>query len=174
MNEQKVFCPLDKNGVALNRWYVLAFVVCVFDQLTKHWATISLQFAIPEPVFAGFNFFLIHNSGAAFSFLHDQSGWQRWFLAAVAGILSLLIVFWIHRLGQGERSTAFGLALVLGGAVGNLLDRLYFGYVVDFIQLYYGQWSWPAFNLADSAICVGAAVLIWTSVKSSRDQKSVK
>ena len=158
----------------MNRWHVLAFAICAFDQLTKQWASISLQFAIPEPVFSGFNFFLIHNTGAAFSFLHDQSGWQRWFLATIAAIVSVLIVFWIRRLGHRERPTAFALALVLGGALGNLVDRLYLGYVVDFIQLYYGQWSWPAFNLADSAICAGAAVLIWTSTSRAPKQKSAK
>ena len=158
----------------MNRWYGLAFVVCVADQLTKQLASSSLYFAIPEPVFPGFNLFLIHNTGAAFSFLHDQSGWQRWFLAAIAAIVCSLIVFWMYRLGHRERLTAFALALVLGGALGNLIDRLYLGYVVDFIQLYYRQWFWPAFNLADSAICVGAAVLIWTSTKSPQDQKSVK
>ena len=158
----------------MNKWYALAFAVCVADQLTKQLASIWLDFAIPEPVIPGFNLFLIHNTGAAFSFLADQSGWQRWFLSAVALTVSLLVMFWISRLGNGDRRTAFALALVLGGALGNLIDRLYLGYVVDFIQLYYRQWSWPAFNLADSAICLGAAVLIWTSTKSVPTQKSVK
>ncbi len=144
----------------MRTWLGLALCVCILDQITKFWASSVLVYAVPEPVFAGFNLTLLHNTGAAFSFLNDQSGWQRWFFAAIALIVATVVVFWLAALERGQRWAPIALALVLGGAIGNLIDRLYFGYVIDFIQVYYQQWYWPAFNVADSAITVGAVMLI--------------
>ena len=106
------------------------------------------------------NLTLTHNTGAAFSLLHRAGGWQRWLFAALAVVVSIAIVIWLKRLPRNARWTAAGLALVLGGALGNLWDRLAHGYVVDFIDFYYGEWHWPAFNVADSAITLGAVMLV--------------
>ena len=107
-----------------------------------------------------FNFTLMHNTGAAFSFLADQGGWQRWFFAVLALGVSLVLAVWLSRLKAHETWLALALSLVLGGAIGNLIDRVYYGYVIDFIDVYYNASHWPAFNIADSAISVGAVMLI--------------
>ena len=142
------------------RWLWLSLAVIVLDQLTKYVATTLLVYAEPVAVIPFFNLTLLHNPGAAFSFLSDAGGWQRWFFAVMAIGVSIGITVWISRLEAKQRWLAIALALVVGGALGNLWDRLYFGYVVDFIQLYYEQWYWPAFNIADSAISVGAVMLL--------------
>lgn len=144
----------------------LTGVIIVLDLASK--AVVSQHFSLYEimPVIPGwFNLTLAHNSGAAFSFLADESGWQRWFFAAIALIVSVIIFFWIKRLQEHERWLAIALALVLGGALGNLWDRLTLGYVVDFLDFYYQNSSqramhWPAFNVADMAISIGAFILI--------------
>jgi signal peptidase II len=144
----------------------LTGVIIVLDLASK--AVVSQHFSLYEimPVIPGwFNLTLAHNSGAAFSFLADESGWQRWFFAAIALIVSAIIFFWIKRLQEHERWLAIALALVLGGALGNLWDRLTLGYVVDFLDFYYQNSSqramhWPAFNVADMAISIGAFILI--------------
>jgi len=149
------------------KWLWLSALVLVLDQATK-WAAVHwLDYAHPVPVLPAFNLTLLHNTGAAFSFLSDAGGWQRWLFAAVALVVSALLVVWLARLRADERWTAASLALVLGGAVGNLIDRLAYGHVIDFIDLYWGQYHWPAFNVADSAITVGVLVLLLTSLKSS-------
>lgn len=142
------------------KWLWLSFVVIVLDQLTKYVATDLLIYAEPVAVIPFFNLTLLHNTGAAFSFLSDAGGWQRWFFALMAVGVSAGIIVWISRLESKQKWLAIALALIVGGALGNLWDRLYFGYVVDFIQLYYEQWYWPAFNIADSAISVGAVMLL--------------
>ncbi len=142
-------------------WYGLAMAVILLDQLSKMWVSASLDYGQPEVVTSFFNFTLLHNSGAAFSFLSDASGWQRWFFGVVALVVSLVLVVWIARLKPAKRWEAASLALILGGAIGNLYDRLVLGYVVDFIVLHYKQYAWPAFNLADSAITLGALMLLW-------------
>jgi signal peptidase II len=118
------------------------------------------MYGVPHPMLPGFNLTLLHNTGAAFSFLHDGAGWQRWLFTAIAVIVAGVVVLWLARIGGGQRWASCSLALILGGALGNLIDRVRLGYVVDFIQIYYGAWSFPAFNLADSAITVGACMLI--------------
>lgn len=142
------------------KWLWLSVVVIVLDQASKLWASAALQFQESLAVTPHFNLTLMHNYGAAFSFLAGAGGWQRWFFAATALIVSTVIVLWIRRLAPSQRWEAAALALVLGGALGNLWDRLTLGYVVDFIDLYYGPRHWPAFNIADSAITLGAAMLI--------------
>lgn len=141
------------------RWYTLAIVVIVLDQISKHWVSAALTYGEPVVFTPFFNFTLLHNPGAAFSFLSDAGGWQRWFFTAVAAVVSVVLVIWLARVSE-KRYEALALALILGGAIGNLYDRVVLGYVVDFIVVHYQDYHWPAFNIADSAITVGAALLI--------------
>lgn len=142
------------------KWVWLSLAVVAADQLTKLLATASLAYGQPLPLMPGVNLTLLHNTGAAFSVLSDAGGWQRWLLAALALIASSVILAWLRSLRASRRWLAAALALILGGALGNLWDRLLLGYVIDFIDLYYGHWHWPAFNLADSAISTGAVMLV--------------
>ncbi len=146
------------------KWLWLSAVVMALDLATKAMASHYLSLHQPVPVFPGFNWMLAHNTGAAFSFLQDQSGWQRWFFSVIALVVSIGIIIWLKRLRPSQMMLALALALVLGGALGNLWDRVTLGYVVDFIDVYYGQNHWPAFNLADSAISLGAVLLIIDSL----------
>lgn len=147
-------------------WLLLSAVIIVLDQWTKWLAVQHLVLYMPEPLLPHLNLMLAHNSGAAFSFLADAGGWQRWFFAAAAVVVTLVMVVWIWRLERGQRWLACALALVIGGALGNLWDRLTLGYVVDFIDFYWGNWHFPAFNIADSAITIGAAMLIVDMVRN--------
>ena len=140
--------------------YGLALVALVLDQLTKWLATDLLDYANPVVLTSFFNFTLLHNTGAAFSFLSDAGGWQRWMFGLVALVVSGVLVVWIARLPKHKLWEGCALGLVLGGALGNLLDRALLGYVVDFIVFHYQNYYWPAFNIADSAICIGAAMLV--------------
>ncbi len=142
------------------KWFWLSAFVVVFDQVTKYWVTDSLYLFQSIPIMPSLNLVLVHNTGAAFSFLSDAGGWQRWFFAVLAIVVSIVIIVWITRLKQHELRLAIALSLVLGGAIGNVWDRIAHGYVIDFIDVYYGGWHWPAFNVADSAICIGAVLLI--------------
>jgi len=153
------------------KWIWLAIVVVILDQITKYVASTSLEMYQPIAVMPMFNWTLMHNTGAAFSFLADAGGWQRWFFATIAVVVSVVIVLWLKRLEQHEKWHATALALILGGALGNVIDRISLGYVVDFIQVYYQQWYWPAFNIADSAIFIGVAMIIIDSVREYRDEK---
>jgi signal peptidase II len=144
-------------------WLVVPFTI-VLDQLSKYWCSNVLAFGVPQTVFPGFDLLLAHNYGAAFSFLDDAGGWQRWFLTAVAVVLSTVLAFWLWRLQRNQRLLGMALALVLGGALGNLVDRVMLGYVVDFISVYYGQWRFATFNVADAAISCGAALLLFDAV----------
>ncbi len=142
------------------RWIWLSGVVILLDQLTKWMAERALELHIPMSVMPSFNFTLVYNTGAAFSFLSDAGGWQRWFFSLLALAVCIFLLSWLARLDSSEKWTAFGLSLVLGGALGNLIDRLLYGHVIDFIQWYYQDYYWPTFNIADSTITVGACVLI--------------
>jgi signal peptidase II len=151
-------------------WLWLSLLIVVLDQVTKYWASSTLSLHQSVPVIPFFNLTLMHNSGAAFSFLADAGGWQRWFFTALALVVGVVIVYWLNSL-RGQPWLAAGLALILGGAVGNnLIDRVFYGYVVDFIDLYYQSWHWPAFNIADSAITVGALMLIVDALFFSRQE----
>lgn len=156
------------------KWIWLAVAVVFFDQLSKYIASTSLEMYQPIAVMPMFNWTLMHNPGAAFSFLANESGWQRWFFTAIAVVVSVVLFFWIKRLEQHEKWQAIALALILGGAVGNVIDRIWFGYVIDFIQIYYEQWYWPAFNIADSAISIGVAMIIIDSIREYRAEKKQK
>lgn len=146
------------------RWgYAVACAVVVLDQLTKHWASAELSFRQPLPVTSWFDLTLAHNTGAAFSFLAGAGGWQRWFFAVIAIVVSAVMVVWLTRLSRDRVWIGLALGLILGGGIGNLWDRMALGYVVDFISVHYGRWYWPAFNIADSAISLGAVILVLDS-----------
>ena len=159
-----------------NPWvgFVLAAVVIGLDQYTKALASAELQYRVPVEITSWFDLMLAHNTGAAFSFLASAGGWQRWFLAGVALVVSVVVGVWLTRLKRSEQLLGIALGLVLGGGLGNLIDRVSLGYVVDFISWHYNDWYWPAFNIADSAICVGAVLLVWDSFfgeSSKQDEK---
>ena len=141
-------------------WYVTALIVLVLDQASKHAIEAAFEFGETKVFTSFFNFTLAYNPGAAFSFLADAGGWQRWFFAIIAIAASVLLSVWIARTAQQKPREAFALAFILGGALGNLYDRIALGHVVDFIVVHYQDNFWPAFNIADSAITLGAAVLI--------------
>jgi len=152
-----------RNGLVALRWYALALVVIVLDQYTKGLASTGLEYARPVQVFPWFNLTLQHNTGAAFSFLNDAGGWQRYFFTVVAIGISAALVVWLYVMPRGQWLLALSLGLILGGALGNVWDRMALGYVVDFISVHYQQHYFPAFNLADSAISVGAACMLFDS-----------
>lgn len=141
-------------------WLALAALVVVLDAWTKQWAANALDLYRPQHVTAWLNWTLAHNFGAAFSMLSDAGGWQRWLFTALAVGVTAFLLVWLFRLRRGEWRVGLGLGLVIGGAVGNLIDRVTLGYVVDFIDVHYAGWHWPAFNVADSAISCGVAVLL--------------
>jgi signal peptidase II len=151
------------------KWLNLSALVIVLDQLTK-WLMVNwLELHQTVEVLPFFNFTLAHNYGAAFSFLASAGGWQRWFFVALAVIISIALTVWLKRLPTNARLEAASLALILGGAIGNVIDRLIYGYVIDFLDVFYGSYHWPAFNIADSAICIGAVLLILDSFRNKTE-----
>jgi len=148
-----------RNGGSLLPWLGIALIVILVDQFTKTLILGSFQLNDSHTVTSFFNVVRVHNSGAAFSFLAGASGWQRWFFVGLGAVAALFIV-WMLRSHSGQRLFSWALALILGGALGNVIDRLMHGYVVDFIQVHYQTWYFPSFNVADSAITVGAVCLI--------------
>ncbi len=149
------------------RWLWLSAALLVIDQATKWVALAELALHERNPVIPGFfNLTLVYNYGAAFSFLADHGGWQRWFFTALAVVASIALTVWLSRMKPYERWSAIGVAMIIGGAVGNLIDRVRFGYVVDFLDFFIGTYHWPAFNVADSVIVVGAAVLLIDGFRS--------
>ena len=149
------------------RWYGLAVLVIVLDQLSK-WVVLGrLQFGETVYVAPFWNWVLTYNPGAAFSFLADQPGWQRWFFATLAIAVSAWIAVMLRR-HAGERLLSLALALIMGGALGNVIDRIRFGAVVDFVQWHVAGYYWPAFNVADSAITIGAVLLVWEQIFSGK------
>ena len=141
-------------------WLGLVFLIFFLDQLTKQ--LIVERFYLSERliILPVFDLIYVHNEGAAFSFLSDAGGWQRWFLSGVSILISLFLLAWLYRLPKTDKWLALALSLVLGGALGNVYDRLLLGYVVDFISVHYQGYRFPAFNIADSAISVGAFLLL--------------
>lgn len=164
--------PMNRLHKYTWRWYTVALGLLVLDRWTKHLASTQLEYGVQVKITSFFNFTLVHNPGAAFSFLSDAGGWQHWLFGGIAAIVSVVLVVWIARLREGSLILAAGLAFILSGAIGNLLDRLRFGYVVDFIQVHYQHWYWPAFNVADSAITVGAVLLVFDSFRRPSSGKS--
>ena len=143
------------------RWLWVSVIVVILDRFTK---LLALKYLIPyqpHPVIPSFNLILVYNRGAAFSFLNHASGWQNLFLGCVAVMASIFILVWLHQISQKQYQLNIALTLILGGALGNLWDRFSRGHVIDFIQLYISRWSWPVFNIADSAISMGIVLLLW-------------
>ena len=159
--------PQRASGGALLGWLLLAAAVFAADQWTKWLILGAYRLGDATRVTDFFNIVRAHNSGAAFSFLAGASGWQRWFFTIV-GIAAAIFIVWLLRSHPGQRLFSFALALLLGGAIGNVVDRLQHGYVVDFLDFHWAGWHFPAFNVADSAITVGAACLILDELRRMR------
>ncbi len=153
--------------MSLPKWLTLSALVIALDQLSKAWITHHFAFGESFTVLSVFNLVLVHNTGAAFSFLNDAGGMQRWLFSIIAIIASAWIV-WLLRKHVTQTLFAFALSLILGGALGNLIDRLAYGYVVDFLSFHWDEYYFPAFNLADSAITCGAFLLILDSFKEKK------
>ena len=148
-----------------SKWYVLlALGVLIADQMTKWWAQMSLPMAQAIKVTDFLNWFLIYNPGAAFSLLSQADGWQRWFFTVI-GIVAAVVIIWLLQKNTHDRPFCLALSLILGGAIGNVLDRLLYGAVVDFIDVHYDGWHWPAFNIADSAISIGATLIVINEIR---------
>ncbi len=145
------------------KWLWLSVLTVIIDQLSKIWVDSNMSLYQSIPVFPGFNITYVHNFGAAFSFLSEAGGWQRWFFTLLAATISIGIIIWLKRLKPEETLSAISLGLILGGAIGNLIDRVIYGYVIDFFDVYYQTWHWPVFNIADSAITAGVALMLYES-----------
>jgi signal peptidase II len=150
-----------KQGMTL--WLGIALLVLLMDQFTKVLVLSAFQLGDSTPITGFFNLVRVHNHGAAFSFLANAGGWQRWFFTVI-GVIAALFMVWMLRSHPGQKLFSLAIALILGGAIGNVLDRLLHGYVVDFLDFYWGRWHFPAFNVADASISVGAALLILDEV----------
>ena len=143
-------------------WFSLSVLIVLLDEASKYWVLNAFVPYQPKALLPMLNFVLAYNNGAAFSFLNNAGEWHRWFFVGFSFVMSLVLAVWLWRLPSTERVQSFGLSLILGGAVGNLLDRLILGHVIDFIDVYYANYHWPTFNLADSAICLGVFLLLLT------------
>ena len=155
-----------RSSLCWMRWLAISAAVIAADLATKAWISSSFRYGEVREVTSFFNLVLVHNTGAAFSFLAGEGGWQRWFFTAVAVVISVGILVMLAR-HRGRRTVAVAFALVLGGALGNLWDRLTLGHVVDFVQLHAGEHAWPAFNVADSAITIGVVLLVLDSLRGA-------
>jgi signal peptidase II len=150
-------------------WLSLSALVIALDQLTKHIVLVELQPYVPQAVIPDFlNWTLAFNTGAAFSFLANADGWQRWLFTVLALGVSLMLGLYLAKTHRRDWRNAAPFALIIGGALGNLIDRLRFGHVTDFIQVYHGEWAFPSFNIADSAISIGAVLLLLFGFKSRK------
>lgn len=155
------------------KWLWLSLLAVILDQGSKLAIAASMQLYQSIEIIPFFRLTYVHNTGAAFSFLSEAGGWQRWFFAGLALAISAVIAVWLTRLKKHETLLAVALALVLGGAVGNLIDRLAYGYVIDFLDVYYKAWHWPAFNIADSAITLGVMLMLAESFGLGRSKQPV-
>ena len=147
----------SRQGLVL--WLGIALLVLLIDQFTKVLVLGAFQLGDSTPITSFFNLVRVHNHGAAFSFLASAGGWQRWFFTGI-GVVATLFMLWMLRSHAGQTLFCLAISLILGGAVGNVIDRLLHGYVVDFLDFFWGRWHFPAFNMADSAITLGAGLLI--------------
>lgn len=155
-------------------WLWLAVLAVILDQVTKVAAEQLLTFAQPVYLLPVLDFTLLYNKGAAFSFLADQPGWQRWFFTAVSTGVSIMLIVWIKRLPRGAVWLPIALALILGGAIGNLIDRVIYGHVVDFISVHWNNRYFPAFNIADSAITLGAIMMVLDVIREIKEERAAK
>jgi len=154
------------------RWLWLTLVFLILDQVTKHLVVDSMALYQSIEVLPFFNITYVHNLGAAFSFLADQGGWQRWFFTAVATIASIIFIVWLAKTPKENTLLSIAFALLLSGALGNLIDRALFGYVIDFLDFYIADNHWPTFNIADSMIFIGAGLMIFDSFKNNDKEDS--
>lgn len=171
--------PLEKFQLTKNRrmafaWLMVSLLIVILDLWTKSLASESLTLYRPEALTSWLNLTLAHNYGAAFSFLSDAGGWQRWLFTGLASVVTVILIVWLFRLKSEEKLVAAALGMIIGGAVGNLIDRILNGYVVDFIDVYYRDWHWPAFNLADSAITGGVILLLLDALVQSLSVKEAQ
>jgi len=148
-----------KSGVGVWLWLGVALIIFLLDQLTKIAIVGAFQLGESLPITSFFNLVRVHNAGAAFSFLADAGGWQRWFFTGL-GVVAAMVMVYLLRMHAGQTLFCLALSLLLGGAVGNVVDRVLYSHVIDFLDFYYGTWHFPAFNVADSAITMGACLLI--------------
>lgn len=151
------------------KWLWLSVLVFALDQLTKQIVDASMRLYETIPLLPVFQLTYLRNQGAAFSFLSQAGGWQRWFFVGLSIGAAVLITYWLKRMDRTKPWEAAAWALVLGGAVGNLVDRVAYGYVIDFLDAFYGDWHWPAFNVADSAITLGIGMLLIDSFRIRRN-----
>ncbi len=158
-----------QHNLQLKSWLWISLLIVILDQATKILADGLLQYHQPVEVMPMFNLTLMYNEGAAFSFLANAGGWQRWFFLLLTLAVSTYLVYWLRKLKTHQVLQYTSLALILGGAIGNLIDRAIYGHVIDFIDVYYQQYHWPAFNIADSSIFVGAALLIYDTIKNPHE-----
>ena len=161
------------------KWLWLSVITVALDQLTKKIAEAELLLHQPIAIFPSFNFTLMYNKGAAFSFLSDAGGWQRILFVSLSTIISILLIFWLKQICRDQEQKdnqllQIAICFILGGAIGNLIDRALTGEVVDFIQVYYSTYYFPAFNIADSAITVGAGLLILDMLLETKRSKTIK
>ena len=164
--------PLKKlfNDTGL-RWLWLTLLCLIIDQVSKQWVAGTFDYRETLSVLPFFNLTYVHNPGAAFSFLADQGGWQRWFFTAVAAIASIVFLIWMAKTPKQQRLLSISFALILSGAVGNLIDRVLFGYVIDFLDFHWAGYHFAAFNIADSVIFIGAALMIFESFTNKEDNQ---
>ena len=157
------------------KWLWLSALAVILDQASKQLVIASMRLYESIAVAPFFNLTYVQNTGAAFSFLSDAGGWQRWFFSVLALAVSIVLTVWLARLKDNETLLAISLALILGGAIGNLIDRVRYGYVIDFLDVYYQSWHWPAFNVADSAISLGVMLMLLESlgVGKARQEEDV-
>ena len=155
------------------KWLTLSAIIVILDQITKFYAVQFLILYEPRYIYSGLNFTLMYNTGAAFSFLSDAGGWQRWFFIGISSLVSIIIVVWIYNALRKSRCLLFALSFILAGALGNLWDRLTLGHVVDFIEVHYQDLYWPAFNIADSSITIGAILLIIDTLLIDQEKNSL-
>ena len=154
------------------KYLTISAAIIGLDQVTK-WLMVSwLALYETVAIMPYFNLTMAHNHGAAFSFLAQAGGWQRWFFTVLALVISTVLVVWLTKLKPEAKLEAISLSLVIGGAIGNVIDRICYGYVIDFLDIYIGSSHWPAFNVADSAICIGAVLLIIDSIKSEPESQT--
>jgi len=172
MNPETQKLPGRSSTMMIFVWLLVSALVVVLDMWTKDIASESLTLYRPVELTSWLNLTLAHNYGAAFSFLSDAGGWQRWLFTGLALVVTGVLLVWLLRLPATDKLTAAALALIIGGAIGNLADRIEHGYVVDFIDVYYRDWHWPAFNLADSAITCGVILLLLDGLVLSVAKKS--
>jgi len=162
----KIFTTFNNSGL---RWLWLTLLCLIVDQITKQWVVGSFNLYDTVNVLPFFSLTYVHNLGAAFSFLADQGGWQRWFFTAIAAIASIIFIVWLAKTPKSQTLLSIAFALMLSGAMGNLIDRVLFGYVIDFLHFHWAGYNFPAFNVADSMIFIGAALMILDSFTSESE-----